>query len=239
LPTKRPIQATDIQYQYLWIAQPWYSLIRNEQTTPLTIINEYGTNIFNTSIPREARLRALKFGVMGTMETTNFFFSFRNGKLCEVLRLSEHSIEYYAHDLDKLVGKPSLIDTNGAYQLATQWLAAVDMDMTALGKLKWTVNQLHYLAHGATNAVALPLYYVDFGNKHYPASGNLHAFDESLITVEVLGTTKELQDLKIKDLSFSRRPQMLITNALELLRTPDPSEKSLQPIEKNSKVPQY
>jgi hypothetical protein len=106
-------------------------------------------------------------------------------------------VERYAHNLDALIGKPSLIDTNGAYQLATQWLAAVDVDMAAVGKLKWTVNQLHYKAKGATNYVTLPLYYVDFGNEHYPASGNLQAFDEPLVSVEVLGTTKELQDLKM------------------------------------------
>ncbi len=95
--------------------------------------------------------------------------------------------------------------------------------MTAMGKLKWTVNQLHYRASGATNYVTLPLYYVDFGNKHCKAAGpNLKDFDETLVSVEVLGTTKELQELMINDVSLSRRPLLLITNALDLVRTPNP-----------------
>jgi len=236
LPTKRPIQVTDVRYP--GVSQPWFDVIRDEHTIPYAIVSDYGTNIFNASIPREARLRALKFGARGTFDAdTNFVFCFSDGKLWEVLRLSEHDIEYYAHDLDKLVGKPSLIDTNGAYQLATQWLAAVDVNMAALEKLKWTAHQLHYLARGATNAVALPLYYVDFGSKHFPAAGpNLKDFDEPLVSVEVLGTTKELQDLTMNDTSLSQRPLMLITNALELIRTPNPPVKRLESTPENSKT---
>ena len=223
LPIKRPIKITDIEDSFIGL--PRFRVIHGTNWFPNTI---FGTNIFNLNIPREQRLRALKIGIGGRIATTNFEFGFENGKLCRVTRMSEPQVEYYAHDLDKLVGKPSLIDTNGAYQLATQWLAAVDVDMAALNKLKWKVSQLHYLLRGATNYVTLPLYYVDFGNKHSPASGNLHAFDEPLVTVEVLGTTKELQDLEIKDLAYSRRPLVIITNALDLIRTPNPSAKQLQ-----------
>lgn len=225
LPTKRPIEISDIQYPIIF--PPWENIVRkwDHNDLPDTV---FSNRIYDTSIPREERLRALKFGADGVLETTNFFFSFRHEKLGEVMRLDGHENERYSRRLEELIGKPSLIDTNGAYQLATQWLAAVDIDMAALNKLKWTVNQLHYKTLGATNYVTLPLFYVDFGNKHYPASGNLHAFDEPLVSVEVLGTTKELQDLEIKDLSFSRRPLLLITNALDLIRTPKLLEKRLQ-----------
>jgi hypothetical protein len=226
LPISRPIQITDIQYPF--IALPWFSVVRDESTTPWAIISPFGTNIFDSRISREQRLKALEIGAMGTIETTNFEFMFYNGKLWQVMRLSEHHVEYYAHDFDKLLGKPSLIDTNGAYQLATQWLAAVDVDMTRLDKLKWTLNQLHYLARGATNYVTLPLYYVDFGSKHYAASNNLKAFDEPLVSVEILGATKELQDLIIYDRTLSRRPLLLITNVLDLVQTANPKMKQLE-----------
>jgi hypothetical protein len=226
LPTVRPIQITDIKYPF--VAQPWFSIIRDDSTVPNVIVSRFGTNIFNSNIPREQRLRSLEIGALGTIETTNFEFDFYDGRLREAMRLSEHRVEYYAHDLETLVGKPSLIDTNGAYQLAIQWLAAVDVDMAALAKLKWTVNQLHYLPKGATNAVTLPLYYVDFGSKHHPASHNLKAFDQPLISVEVLGTTKQLQDLIINDLTFSRRPLLLITNALELIQMSNPPLKHFE-----------
>jgi hypothetical protein len=225
LPTKYPIQIRDVVYDY--IPRPWFSVIHATEP-PYLPVSVYGTNIFNPSIPRDARLRALEFGPMGQIETTNFGFYFYAGKLRRVMRLSAHEVERYARDLDQLVGQPSIIDNNGAYQLATQWLAAVDMDMAALNKQKWVVHQLRYLPREATNSVLLPLYYVDFGNKHFPASGNLHAFDEPLVSVEILGTTKELQDLTINDPSFSRRPLLLITNALDLVQRPNPLVKRLQ-----------
>jgi len=225
LPMRRPIQIWDVVDDFT--PGPWFSVIHDTKP-PYSAISVFGTNIFNSKIPRDERLRSLEIGADGSLETTNFQFFFYYGKLREIMRLDSPEIEYYAHRLDELIGKPSLIDTNGAYQLATQWLAVVDVDMTALNKLKWTVNQLHYRARGATNYVTLPLYYVNFGNKHTPASGNLHAYDEPLVSVEILGTTKELQDLTINDLSLSRRPLLLITNALDLARTPNPPVKQLQ-----------
>ncbi len=225
LPTSHPMQMTGVEYSL--VGDPWYSVIKetNYPYFPETI---FGRGICNTNIPREERINALKIGVCGTFETTNFCFRFNQGKLCDVERLSKHDVERYADNLEALVSQSSLIDTNGAYQLATQWLAAVAVDMPALNKLKWTVNQLHYKTRGATNYVTLPLYYVDFGNRHTPAQNNLKASDKPLVTVEILGTTKELQDLEINDLSLSRRPLLLITNALELFRTPDPSMKRLE-----------
>ncbi len=226
LPTTCPIRATDVKYPF--VAQPWFGVIRDERTVPNVIVSRFGTNIFNSNIPREQRLQALEIGTSGSIETTNFQFIFYNGRLREVMRLSEHEVEYCANDLGKLVGKPSLIDTNDAYQLATQWLAAVDVDMVALQKLKWTINQLHYRERGTTNYVTLPLYYVDFGLKHYAATNNLKAFDEPLVSVEILGTTKELQDLEISDLAFSQRPLLFITNVLELVQAADPKMKQLE-----------
>ena len=223
LPTTRPIQMTDIQDDYICL--PWFSVLHGTNRFPDTA---FGSHIFDPDTPREQRLRALKIGLYGRIDTANFEFGFDQGRLLHVQRLSEPMVEYYARNLDDLIGKPSLIDTNGAYQLATQWLAAVDVDMAALGKLKWTVNQLHYLARGATNTVTLPFYFVDFGTKHYPASGNLHAFDEPLVSVKILGTTKELIELYFLDSSFCRRPPLLMTNALDLVRTPNPSVKQLQ-----------
>ena len=213
LPTPHPIQICDIRSP--WIVQLWFGLIQ-DSNGPATI---FGTNIYNAKIPREARLRALQIAASGRIETTNFVFSFYDGgKIREVMRLDEPDIERYAKRLDELIGKPSLINEAQAHELATQWLAAVDVNVAALDKQKWTVNQLHYTARGATNAVILPLYYVDFAwrHYHYGPTSNLKDMDEAAVEVEILGTTKELQDLTINDLSFSRRPLLIITNALDL-----------------------
>ena len=77
LPTKRPIQITDIKYPHITAA--WFNVIRetsNRDYLPDTI---FSNRVYDANIPREERLRALKFGTDGTIETTNFFFSFQRG----------------------------------------------------------------------------------------------------------------------------------------------------------------
>jgi hypothetical protein len=53
-------------------------------------------------------------------------------------------------------------------------------------------------------------------------------FDEPMVHVEILGTTKELQDITIHNGAFSRRPLLLITNALDLARMHDPVVKRME-----------
>ncbi|MGH7977546.1 MAG: hypothetical protein ACREE6_02435 [Limisphaerales bacterium] len=236
LPASQPIKMSDVVDDY--ISRPWFSVIYDPRLhyLPETV---FGTNIYNPSLPRTARLRALKFGLSGWIETTNFEFGFYQGVFSHVMRLDAPTVERYALRLDQLVGKPSLINDAQAHALALKWLAALDVDMAKLTQLKWTVHQLRYLPRGATNVVVLPIYYVDFGNLHFPASGNLHAFDEPMVSVEVLGTTKELQDVKInvQALYLCHRPLLLITNALDFIRTPNPQVKRLQPMQTNSPSP--
>ena len=240
LPIKRPIQMTDL-VESRAAAAPWMCLVGQSEPPhyPDTV---FGTHLYNTNIPRESRLRAIKFGVYGRIDTADFEFVFTQGRLLDVMRLDAPNVERYSRNLDALIGKPSLIDSNGAYQLATQWLAAVDVDVAALEKGEprpgvkggHSINQLHYLPLHATNAVTLPLYYVDFGSQHLGPVANGPPTDDPLASVEILGTTKELQELTIgrcwmgEHLMSYRHPLFLITNALALIRTPDPPSKELK-----------
>jgi hypothetical protein len=228
LPTPHPIQITDIQYPY--VSPPWFSVVTapNFHFYPDTI---FTTNIFNPAIAREQRLSAIKIGVSGAIETTNFLFSFKPGRIWEVERLSEHEVEYYAKDLDKLIGQPSLINDSEAHEMATKWLAAIDIDVPALEK-KYPpeVNRLRYLSKGSTNVIELPFYFVHWGWQYFTNNDDNHTISSTpLVEVKILGTTKEFVELHILDTSFSRRPLLLVTNALELIRTPNPTVKHLQP----------
>ena len=49
-----------------------------------------------------------------------------------------------------------------------------------------------------------------------------------MVRVEILGTTKELQDITINDGTLLRRPLLLITNALDLVRMHDPPAETVQ-----------
>jgi hypothetical protein len=211
LPPPHPIQPFDVKRIY--VIAPWYSGLDRA--------------FLNTNIPSPiARVLAAKVAIRGFIETTNFNFGFDWGKLVHVCRM-EGGKNYIDDDkLDKWVKMPSLIDESQAYQLATEWLTAIDVDMAALAKLKWTVHPLRYLPSGATNPVVMPFYYVDFGSRHLH-SENMDS-DEPLIEIKILGVTKELMELSIADETLSHRSQIIITNAMELSRIPDPSPMPLQ-----------
>jgi hypothetical protein len=226
--TPHPIQMADVKYPMAF--SPWYSTLK-ETHYPYWPATIFSNHIFDSSIPREQRTRSLKIGASGGFETTNFAFGFHQGKLMAIERLGEHEVEYYAKDLDKLVGKPSLITDSQAHGMATQWLAAVDIDVPALEK-KYPpeVNRLRCLPKGSTNVVELPFYFVHWGWQYFTNNDDNHTISSTpLVEVKILGTTKEFVELHMLDTSFSRRPLLLVTNALELIRTPNPSVKHLQP----------
>ena len=226
LPTPHPIRMSDTQYPY--VALPWFAVIKENSSSfwPATVLTN---RIFDTNIPREERLSVLKIGVEGTIETTNFLFSFKQGKLRNVQRISEHEVEYYSKDLDKLIGKQSLINETQAHQLATQWLASMDVDVAAMEKkYPVEVNRLRVLPKNSTNIVEVPFYFVHWGWQYFTNGDSNHTVSSlPLVEVKILGTTKELVELHMLDTSFSRRPLLLITNALELIRMANPSQKHL------------
>ena len=205
---RRPIQENDIVRFY--VAAPLYS------------------RIDNTNLPSPAaKLCAAQFVAGGFIDTTNFDFSFNKGYLWGVNNRLKHIERFDLYD--EWAKTPSLIDTNGAYQLAAQWLSAVDVDVAALEKeykpiveQQWCWNQPGLNVHhppGDTNKTMLPIFNVTWGTNwvEYPAR------------VQILGTTKELMMLNFSEFSVSRRPLLVITNAIELNNIPDPSLKQLQP----------
>jgi hypothetical protein len=229
LPTPRPMRIADVTYSM--IAPPF---------TPMCTLPT--TNLDNTSLSREQRLRSIRIGVGGVIETTNFFFSFDHGRLWQVERLQGHNWEYCDGKLlDSLVGKPSLINEAEAHQLATQWLATVGVDVAALEKKyppevdrfrilpsKFATNDATMPPFNSPNVVAVPVYVVHWGWRHYTPD-----IKEAMVDVKILGTTKELMQLRLLymadtrtwDAPLSHRPPLLMTNALDLILAPDPPTK--------------
>jgi hypothetical protein len=207
LPPPHPIQGADIVAFH--ISPPYYSRVEN-------------TNISSPV----ARLRAAKIVVGGFIETTNIAFSFNLGRLSGIFNKKHHDERFDLYD--EWARTPSLIDTNGAYQLAAQLLSAVDVDVAALEKeykpvveQQWCWNQPGlnvYHPPGDTNKTMLPIFTITWGTNwvEYPAQ------------VQILGTTKELMKLYYSDFSASSRPQLVITNAIELNNIPDPTIKQLE-----------
>src|ERR1035438_2763762 len=74
-------------------------------------------------------------GVTGGFATSNYLYRFNAGRLVSIQKKPQPRGPADA------LSQPTLIDTNGAYQLATQWLAAISMDVPALEKYPHSVIQ--------------------------------------------------------------------------------------------------
>ena len=234
LPTPHPLRISDVEIHPF---PPLFSI--------------QGGNLWSLT----NKLRPTRFVICGEVMTTNVSFVFNQGYLWVV----ENRLEYDEH-------ARSLIDTNMAYRLATQWLAAVDFDVDSLNnKYKRKVEQRWYwptsyrptretnldsvlqaeaafrsgyLSTAETNRIMLPTFVATWGTsfdmpasaktfeKNLPpnqATPNLEGtWEGEAATARILGTKKELMELRLGDLSLSRRPQLVITNAIELSNTPDP-----------------
>jgi hypothetical protein len=204
-----PIQPSDLCA--IRVFDPWYSTIR-ETNAPYLPATVFKTHIYDASIPRDQRARALKISASGIVATTNFFFSFGKGVLRAFYRQNEEGLEYHPP-----LSKPVIINEAEAHQLATQYLAAVSVDVSALEKqFKPKIWRYHYFT-GTSNEVVAHFFNVQWG-----------AGDSPPVTVAIDGTTKELLGFHLYDASFSNRPLLIITNAIELNNIPDPPMKHLE-----------
>ena len=167
-----------------------------------------------------------RMGFGGTLKTTNVVFAFnQQGQLWSV----------YCHDgfqlqnptdiqaYPRLTALTSIIDEAGAYHLATQWLASVQFDVVALEKKYGhrTWQEIYYdpplpldkldAPPASSKKIPLPIFQVAWGAADIPP-----------VQVTVFGATKELIEIRAIDTSLSRRPSLVVTNALVLDAIPDP-----------------
>lgn len=232
LPIQRPILVTDILRA--GVNNPSLCVAMRPAPTwdywyPDTVL---GTRICDTNIPGRERIAALKIQVNGDFETRSFEFNFTDGQLMELARNDIFQDVPYPERYERRASEtiPSLTDAAQAYQVATQWLAAVDVNLTLLeqSRLPQAVHQGEYQPPGAGQPV--PVYFVDWGTNYYKTYyyyKNHAPGWHPAVTVEI-GPAKELLQLYVGDPGYFRSPPMLITNAWQLVRTPDPSEQQLQ-----------
>ena len=86
----------------------------------LPIVVPARTNSWNVAMPPD--------GVAGGFATSNYVYRFNAGRLMSIQKKPQSR----GAAPDAAEAGPSLIDTNGAYQLAKEWLAAISVDMSAL-----------------------------------------------------------------------------------------------------------
>jgi len=159
----------------------------------------------------------------GSILTDQYFFGFGWGHLANFRKrgfMPQDSDQAIRQRNLELSEYSSLIDTNGALQLATNWLAALTIDVTALeAKYRRNVIQWRFYRAGKDGPVImLPVYQVEWRGAILRSQPKR---ESAVVTVTVFGATKELVEYHVLDDSLFLRRRIAIPNAEKLLAIPD------------------
>ena len=204
---------------------------------PLPIVVPANTNNWRVAMPPE--------GVTGVFITSNYVYSFNLGRLVAIQRKPQPR----GAAVTPAEPKPSLIDTNDAYELARQWLAALSVDVPALeSKYPHSVVQLttrspasrlpaarergrgsvttrvdHATNRTANDMAGTPqVFRVTWGGGR--GSQALSARTAQQVSLEILGSTKQCLGLRIQNPRLFTGPPLQVTNAAALLGPPPPPQ---------------
>lgn len=161
----------------------------------------------------------------GCIITDDYFFGFGWGHLVGYRKRgfmnydSDDAIRQRNMELSKFT---SLIDTNGAYQLATNWLAKLEIDVETLEeKYKLNVSQLRYYPDGVQGKIIyLPVFVIEWRGNVYPSRPNQ---ESKAVSITIFGATKEIVEYHIIDPDniLIKRPKLKIKDVDKLLSIPD------------------
>lgn len=158
-------------------------------------------------------------GFAGRIDTEKYSFSFaKSGRLRFITNLNDNrgnlSLREYQEQISHI---KSVINTNDAYRIATNWLVAMDVDVQRLEKENSHMSKQQFFTAWPDNEknnvereFTLPFFDVKWGNWTQP-----------VIDVKISGATGELLKLRQEDDSYSKRPVSLIKDVDKLLTIPD------------------
>ncbi len=107
--------------------------------------------------------------------------------------------------LEGLTHVKSLVDTNGAYHMATNWLEHMEVDVPKLNAERAsTVTQLKWMKRAP-----IPIFEVTWANNGERLNNGMTNPIPGVIVL-ISGDTGELIHLRQEDNSFSKRPSVLI-----------------------------
>ena len=227
LPLRRPIQTSDVRTWDIGDAS-FHILNQYPSWIPDTV---YGTNIYNANFSRLQRILAFKFGIGGVLDTPTYHFSFMDGQLCRIVRQDVSQGEFYRDRFAEVMAAPHihppLAKTDEIYQIATNYLAAIDvnLDMLEKSRLAHPVRQEEYQPGGVSDSV--PAYFVAWGTNYYSIDYLYHYWHTNewhpAVMVEI-GPRHELLEIYVGDPTFFHNPPMLIPSQTvwRLVHTPDP-----------------
>ncbi|HVV02497.1 MAG TPA: hypothetical protein VHH88_14105 [Verrucomicrobiae bacterium] len=189
-------------------------------------------------------------GLSGSIMTRDYAFGFGEGHLANYSKLGFTSS---GSDADvkqrnrQLAEQASLVDTNGACRLATNWLARVGVDVGRLdtechrSTIQWQyypdVNTGGQLRQVERNPVLLPVFRIEWRGTLVLRGHKLP--NRAVVTMTVSGAAKELVDYHIMDDSLVLTPRIGIRHSRKLLAISDEDFQKLDPQPRSSLVSQF
>jgi hypothetical protein len=116
------------------------------------------------------------------------------------------------------------INTNQAYNLATNWLLQMDVDLSGLQNSEHLSVEQQMFQSTVRGTVSAPLFYVKWGMK---------------VDVMISGINGDLLNLRQEDDFFSRRPGIFVRDVDKLLGIRDEDFLRFTDLEKSHLIAQY
>jgi hypothetical protein len=148
----------------------------------------------------------------GAIDVTNFSFSFGD-RHCFIVKLHSFGGLSAAEQNETLSHAKSLVTTNQSYELATNWLRLLDVDIAKLEAAnKPEVRQRWFWVQGTPlRNVLLPIFYVRWG-----------PWEDATVEVMIDGRTRDLLELREKgQQAYTRKPSRLVNDLERLLAITD------------------
>lgn len=156
---------------------------------------------------------------VGNITTSNYCYCVSlSNKFCYLIKTDlEKKLDGYQANY---VWPKKRIDTAEAYQMTTQWLTSVHMDVAAMNRDLHLVVKPDDDYIRAERGKFVPVYDVGWCKPWKPTPGIIeegHGKWEAVVSVQLFTPTKMLLQLHVEDAKYILRPPIVFTNLAELL----------------------
>lgn len=161
------------------------------------------------------RRSACRHRGIGTVTTSNYVYCVSIGNKFSYI-IGKHQLEDCVEWEKDYLWPISRLDTNGAYQVASQWLTAISMDVEALNRDYRLFIDPDKIYVRAPPGKFVPVYWVGWYKKHKPDPNIMvsHPTEwESVASVFLFAPTKTLLQLRVEDPKYILRKPLQFTNA--------------------------
>jgi hypothetical protein len=159
-------------------------------------------------------LLARGLGGVGNITSENFMYCVSRGKKFSYL-IGTHQEDDCRLWQQQHSWSKTNADSQVAYQLATQWLAAVSMDVQGLNRDLRLVVKPDSISHRPERGTFLPVYRVSSCKKWKSTPGFNYSNKpewEPVASVRVFVPTKTLMELRVEDSKYILRAPVVFTN---------------------------